>query len=567
MTSTASRSAPPIGAVVGRVVMRPLVAGVLLFLVLGGLSFLNDPRGTLSTDVGGKIATLEVMAHHHTIDPDVGYWAARWDPAGTLHGLYNTGRIGDQYVNVTTLPMLVVAVPLYDLGGLRLALALSMLGGVAGAFAARALARRAGADDRRAWAAFWVVGLLSPLTIYSLDLWEHAVGLALMMWGVVAMVDAVERRRWWSALLAGIAFGAAFSMRTEAAAYGFVVVGLGCVVIWRRTSFRHAVGAGLAAAVGFMGLALANTGLEVLALGSSLRAARASGAAEAGGTDVLVRVKEALVTSVGLWPDLAWRRIVPGALAVLLLALAIVRICRGDRGRVPVALSAAAVALFVVRFADGIGFVPGFLVAAPFAIVAVVAAWWTVDQPGRLAAAMTLVALPVVWGFQYSGGATAQWAGRYVLTTTLVLVAVGVVAAARLPVWTQVLLVGLSAAVTVFGLSWMSYRTHEVARAAATVHDLPQPVVISDSGWWLRELGAEYPGSRWLTVTTPEQLARATTIVTDAGYSDFAFVWVDDAGTNTPPQIAGWRTTGQTEPDWLGVPFRITTYQRAGTSG
>ena len=137
MTAPTRDSLGEAGAAVGRVIMRPLVAGVLLLLVLGGLSFLNDPRGTLSTDVGGKIATLEVMANHHTIDPDVGYWAARWDPAATLHGLYKTGRIGDQYVNVTTLPMLVVAVPLYELGGLRLALVLSMLGGVAGAFAAR----------------------------------------------------------------------------------------------------------------------------------------------------------------------------------------------------------------------------------------------------------------------------------------------------------------------------------------------------------------------------------------------------------------------------------------------
>ena len=138
------------------------------------------------------------MTQRGTVDPDVGYWAEDLDPTGRLHPLWYTTRLGDRWVNVTTLPMIEAAAPLYRLGGYRLALLLPMLGGVAAAFAGRALARRivdAGRGDRAGWTAFWLIGLASPVTIYALDLWEHALGLALLAWAAVALVDVVEGRR------------------------------------------------------------------------------------------------------------------------------------------------------------------------------------------------------------------------------------------------------------------------------------------------------------------------------------------------------------------------------------
>src|SRR5436305_7683418 len=105
---------------------------MLLLVVYIGLSFLNDPHGSLGTDTGGKVATLRSMTvnarHGHVLDPDVGYWAARWDPKGTLHPLWYTYRLGRKWVNVTTLPMLDVAYPLWRLGGYRAALLVPMLG-------------------------------------------------------------------------------------------------------------------------------------------------------------------------------------------------------------------------------------------------------------------------------------------------------------------------------------------------------------------------------------------------------------------------------------------------------
>ena len=315
----------------GHRVRTVLLAGLALFLVYLAMSFVNDTRGTLSTDVGGKTATLRLMEQQGSDTPEVGYWAAEWDPKGTYHGLYYTAVVDGKYVNVTTLPVLELARPLFDLGGYRASLLWSMVGAVACAFAGRALARRTGGDDRRAWLAFWLTGLASPVLLYALDLWEHAPGLGLMAWGVVAMVDVAAARPRWLALLAGLAFGAAFSLRTEAVAYGFVVVGVGCVQLWRRRGFVAAAIAGVLAAVGFAAMAIGNYLLEVTFLGASLRAERASGTAAVGGADITVRVKEAFTTTVGLFPSTETGPIVIGVLATGLLGL--VGLASGPSGR------------------------------------------------------------------------------------------------------------------------------------------------------------------------------------------------------------------------------------------
>ena len=129
-------------------IQRPLVACLVLFSIYAGLSLLlNDPRGTLGTDTGGKLATLHVMESRGVLDPDVGYWAASADPHGTLHPLFYTYRINGQWVNVSTLPMLYAAYPLYLVGGDRGVLAIPMLAAVFAALAAGP-GPAAGREDR-----------------------------------------------------------------------------------------------------------------------------------------------------------------------------------------------------------------------------------------------------------------------------------------------------------------------------------------------------------------------------------------------------------------------------------
>jgi hypothetical protein len=296
---TGAHSAPA-AARVRAWLTRPPIATVVLFLVYLTCSAFDDPRGFLGTDTGAKVATLEAMQHRHSWVPDVGYWAARWDPHAALHPLYDTIPVGRHFVDVTTLPMILVAHPLWAIGGYRLALVLPMMGAVAVALAALALARRLGAQHPMT--VFWIVGLASPAFVYALDLWEHTIGLALMAWGVVLLYDTWSRRAGWKgALAAGALFGAAASMRTEALLYGAVATAVVClaIAVRERTPWL-AARIGASALVGVGALWVANDRLERLVLGGSLRESRAAGTAGAAGSDLVTRAGEALRTALGM---------------------------------------------------------------------------------------------------------------------------------------------------------------------------------------------------------------------------------------------------------------------------
>jgi len=92
-----------------------------------------------------------------------------------------------------------------------------------------------GAGDGAAWAAFWLTGLASPLTIYALDFWEHSIGVALVGWGVVLLLTFFEGTTSQESFVpskikrvagAGLLFGAAATLRTEALVYAAVAGGL-----------------------------------------------------------------------------------------------------------------------------------------------------------------------------------------------------------------------------------------------------------------------------------------------------------------------------------------------------
>jgi len=67
---------------------------------------------------------------------------------------------------------------------------------------------------------------------------------------------------------------------------------------------------------------------------------------------------------------------------------------------------AAAVFFYLVAFSAGLGFVPGMITASPFAAIGL-AFGWRADV--RVVTAMAVLALPLVWASQYTGGAGPQW--------------------------------------------------------------------------------------------------------------------------------------------------------------
>ena len=120
----------------------------------------------------------------------------------------------------------------------------------------------------------------------------------------------------------------------------------------------------------------------------------------------------------------------------------------------------------------------------------------------RLPTVIACVALPVVWAFQYSGGAGPQWGGRYELVSGALLVVVGVVAlAGRRRALAAVL--GLSLFVTAFGVTWLSVRSQRRGGFETIVARDDQ--ASSRPSPRLREGGAFYEPGRALADRDPDR--------------------------------------------------------------
>lgn len=545
---------------------RPLVAGLVLLAFYLVASLAMRPEGFLGTDTGGKVATVKVMSERGDFDPDVGYWASQWDPDAEVHGLYYTSHVGDRYINVTSLPMVLAARPLYDLGGYRATLLLPIAGAVAAAFAARELSRRVQAHRLQAsddgWGAFWIIGLASPVLIYALDLWEHSLGLAFMAWGCVALFDAVfDRVTWWRGVLAGLAFGVAAAMRTEAFVYVLTSTGIACVVLaWsKRRAIAGAITLGVTSLVGF-GLAFgANLLLESAVLGEQLRGGRASGAASGGLSSLDVRAREGLVTLLSPFPTMDVQGWIAGACLLVALGFVASGASREEGHQVAVAGAVIAGLVLVWRLADGLGFVPGLVAATPFAAAGLVLGVRHVAT--RFVLALAIVPIPLVIAFQFVGGAAPQWAGRYLLVTGFLLAVVGISERARMARWAQLVFIAMSVAVTVFGALWLVERSHQIADAAHRLQARSESVLISPNGFVPREFGATYGDHDWLASGSSDDLRFAVEVVGESGRPDFALV--DLNTTSEPPSFPGWRAVDtEIVPFIAGVQVRVTTYER-----
>lgn len=551
------------------VVTHPAIAALLLLVVYAGLSFANDPDGFLGTDTGGKVATLQAMEARGSVGGlDVGYWAEAWDPDGDLHGFWSTKQVdGERWVQVSTVPLTLGARPLWEVGGYRLALLLPMLGGVACALAARALCRRIGGSRADETTAFWLVGLAGPVLIYSLDLWEHTLGLAAMAWATVLMADAVEdgaglRRTAGLAASAGLLWGVGFSMRTEALLYGAVVTAVLCSAIVRRRP-RAAVVAGASTAIGLGIGVLGNSALERTVLRGVLRAGRASGTAKGFGAEAGTRIREGIITTFGInGTDVG---ILFGVVAVVAAAVLIRRSSRTawaqDRyAAVLVTLVVVPVLLLLAR--EGPGFVPGMLVAAPVAIAGLALAPVADRRGGRLVLAV-VVALPLVWAFQFLGGASPQWGGRYVMLTALVLTVAGTVSLRLVDPVVRALVIGAAVVITAFGFSWMVARTHGFAGAGERIAAVDEPVIIArdSAGFLPREFVATNPDQRWLATLGDEELERAVQIVDEAGFDGFGVLVF--AGQVTPERLGDMeRVEVVSIPVVSGATIEVVRYER-----
>lgn len=561
-------AAPPGAAAGDR--LRWVIAALGLLAVYVALSLLMDPHGYLGTDTGTKVATLEAMDRAGTARPDVGYWAQRWDPAGDLHPLRDATLVDGHWVAVTTLPVLEAARPLYALAGYRGSLLLPMAGAVAAAGAAAVLAGRVGADRRGRWVAFWATGLASPLLVYALDFWEHSIGVALVAWSALLLDDVAGGRRapLWAAL-AGAGFAAAATLRNEALVYGAVTL-LAAVWVWarRRRGGDRVVPAlvrsAVAWTVGFAAVFGANAWLEDALAGQS-RGERASSTAAEAGSGLPDRVREAAVTLTGFKGD-TWAAAAFGAVLVAALAAAVVALRRGrlDEGRAVRAVAGLAAVMAVAGLVRP-SFVPGLLVAYPLAAVGLFGRlggsgpsagraprrWW----------AWAVGALPVVWAFQYLGGAGPQWGGRYTLPSALVLGVLGVAGLRDLPVAATRAMLALSVVVTATGAYWLHVRSHEVPRFFDDVDALDGDVVVARDEFVLREAGPRLLDRHWLRAGDESAYRRAADLALRSGAR--TLVVLDPAGVPPDPGPR-WRLDGRLALELVDDEVVAARYRRSG---
>ena len=452
--------------------------------------------------------------------------------------------------------MLEVAAPLYRIGGYRAVLLLPMLGGVAAAFASRSIARRLDpASD--GWLAFWVVGLGSPIVVYALDFWEHSAGVACVVGAVAVLLGILDRRPSWHGLAAGGLLGLGAVMRNEVLVYALVSVGLTCITLLQRTRrIADPLVVGATAVAGLGAAYLANSVLEA-SVGGLSRTSRATSTASAVASTASTRLGEAFQTSIGLVSGDAMLSALLGSGVVLAVLLAVRAERRADRRFAIVCLVAGA-AVYVADAVGGLGFVPGLFIAFPLAILALVPFGRSPDA--RLVTAMALVALPLVYAFQYVGGAGPQWGGRYTLPSAVLLGVVGSVGLRdRLPTVGRGV-IALSFGVTALGAGWVAVRSNGVDQFFDRLDRESAPVLVSRQAFLLREGGAEIVGRRWLSVSDEAGFTEAVGIARAVGVDEFSVLEWDGVAppdTSLPDDVTEVR---RTQLDFLGTPVGVVTH-------
>jgi hypothetical protein len=119
--------------------------------------------------------------------------------------------------------------------------------------------------------------------------------------------------------------------------------------------------------------------------------------------------------------------------------------------------------------------------------------------------------------------------------------------------------------VTLFGLVWMSQRTHQMADAQQLLADRPEPVLVSTIGHLAREGGPAIRDRRWLTAADEEDRAFAASVLEDAGIDEFGLVRATESAVpSDPPDVPGFVAVETDRLPWFsGIDLLVTTYRAA----
>ncbi len=526
-------------------------------LILFALTFALDPDGSLGTDTGGKLATIHAMVERGDWSPDLGYWAEESDVDGSLHPFFGMRETDKGWINVTTLPMILTGRLLAGALGLRAIFLFPILGTVLAAAGAAAMSRRLGGQS---WhLPFWTVALGSPLVVYALDFWEHSMGVALMVWGTVFVLDSRRATPGMAlpyALSAGLLFGSAGTMRQEAYIYGFVA---GIVIVLlnegpslvRRVRLSSGFAMVVGAAIPFWG----NFSLERAIFGEHARAGRAVGVVTSGGQNLPLRVKEALVTVAGPVGDSSVLALaMAGLVATSLIWMALASVSGTSVQRPAALVGLLILFLFLQLVLNGPTFVPGLLAACPLAVLGIV-----VGYRRRMAAPLVLAIgpIPLILLFQYVGAALAQWGGRYLLSAGIMLSAV---ALSQLDTKNRILrgFVAANFVMAALGLAMLTARTDGFGSANRELAARSDSVLIFNDPFIARTAAPVGWDERWLSAFYDEEKAEAARLLKSAAIPSFIFVaYPEDSEAVFP----GFEVEGSELIEYGGLfPMQLTSY-------
>jgi hypothetical protein len=371
-----------------------------------------------------------------------------------------------------------------------------------------------------------------------------------------------DRRDVWHAAAAGLLFGAAASLRTEALVYAAVAgvaLLVGVQIRERGPRLRAAAVYGVAIVLAFA----SNVALEWIVLGGSLRSGRVANTAAESAAGIGARVEDALISAVAMNGDTVLTDYVFGAVLAGLVVYGVACLARPERDRRRLGAIAVAIALVIEAawVLHGLDFLPGVFVAAPIAACGAVLGWSR--RTLRLPMIVATASLPVVWLTQYSGGVRPQWGSRYLLLSgALFTVAALVVLAGRRRA--LVAAIAASLTLTAAGVVYTVQRGDVVASGMEALVARHDQVVISRRPNLLREGGAWYrPDRRWLNAATDADVARAVGIARRHGATQLAIV--DLAGSRVSESVGGFRREPGSQRMVVrpGERLQVVSYRRA----
>jgi len=184
-----------------------------IFLYVLSLYFMSTEL-FFSNDNGLRYLQIQELAHNQRQSFSVSYPARYLAPELEYTPFYYAYAVIEEeiYFSISAFLPLITSwfYPALELFALPI---FPVLGGVLIAAAIFSLGRLI--HVKRPFLLLWAAVLATPVLFYSLQLWDHTMGVACALWSLVGMAYGLQTGRWTYAFLGGLALGFGFGQRPE----------------------------------------------------------------------------------------------------------------------------------------------------------------------------------------------------------------------------------------------------------------------------------------------------------------------------------------------------------------